>query len=147
MDHGHLGDGTFQSASIVGLDDATLFGRPELLEGKIEDSYAENSFIAVYDSKFSKLENPRIGAEFELNDHRGRTSGIARVTSSGLFGIPTLYTTYFRALQHIPNPRFTISYVLVEPKSALAKLGYRALTSDEFVQKSRISTSTRRASA
>jgi hypothetical protein len=59
----------------------------------------------------------RIGTEFELNDHRGVIVGIAKVASSGLFGVPTLYTTYNRALQYIPNTRFTISYILVEPKT------------------------------
>ena len=70
--------------------------------------------------------------------------GIARVASSGLFGVPTLYTTYNRALQYIPNTRFTISYLLVEPKSPadaaaikaqVAKAGYLALTKQEFIQK------------
>ena len=70
--------------------------------------------------------------------------GIARVASSGLFGIPTLYTTYNRAVQYIPSPRFTISYVLIEPKSAadipnikkqIQKLGYLAVTKEEFVQR------------
>jgi putative ABC transport system permease protein len=139
-----LPSGAYQAANVVGLDDATLLGRPELVEGRIEDIYAENSFFAVDDSEFEKLENPHVGSEFELNDHRGRIAGIAKVASSGLFGVPTLYTTYNRALQYIPNPRFTISYVLVEPKTAedvpeiqraVSALGYRALTSDEFVQK------------
>jgi hypothetical protein len=53
----------------------------------------------------------------ELNDHRGVIVGIAKAASSGLFGVPTLYTTYDRALQYLPNPRFTNSYVLVELKS------------------------------
>ena len=66
------------------------------------------------------------------------------MASSGLFGVPTLYTTYERALQYIPNPRFTISYVLVEPKSPadvahikqqVQALGYLALTKDEFMDK------------
>jgi putative ABC transport system permease protein len=136
-----LPSGAYQAANIVGLDDSTLLGRPELVEGKIDDIYAENSFIAIDDSEFQKLEHPHIGSTFELNNHAGRISGIAKVTSSGLFGVPTLYTTYNRALTYIPNPRFTISYVLVEPKSqddipaikaAVAKLGYRALTANEF---------------
>jgi putative ABC transport system permease protein len=138
-----LPSGAYQAANVIGLDDSTLLGRPELAAGKIEDIYAESGFIAVDDSEFVKLENPHVGSEFELNDHRGRIVGIAKVASSGLFGVPTLYTTYNRALQYIPNPRFTISYVLVEPKSPddipgikaeVAKLGYRALTRDEFVQ-------------
>jgi putative ABC transport system permease protein len=139
-----LQDGTFQAANVLGLDDTSLFGRPTLLSGKITDIFAENAFIAVQDSEFYKLGSPKIGAEFELNDHRGVIVGIAHVASSGLFGVPTLYTTYNRALQYIPNTRFTISYLLVEPKSPadvasikaqVAKTGYLALTKDEFTSK------------
>jgi putative ABC transport system permease protein len=68
--------------------------------------------------------------------------GVAKVSVSGLFGIPTLYTTYERAIQYIPNPRYTISYVLVEPKNPsdiagikkqVKALGYLALTKQEFM--------------
>jgi putative ABC transport system permease protein len=139
-----LRSGTYQSVSILGLDDATLFGRPELIAGDIHDIYAENAFIAVQDAEFAKLENPKVGTEFELNDHRGVIVGLAHVASSGLFGVPTLYTTYNRALQYLPNTRFTIAYILVEPKSPadvalikqrIAAAGYLALTKDEFIQK------------
>ncbi|MFI4889816.1 MAG: ABC transporter permease [Steroidobacterales bacterium] len=139
-----LHDGTFQAANVIGLDDTSLFGRPSLLQGKIEDIYGENAFVAIQDSEFYKMHNPVIGTEFQLNDHRGVIVGIARVASSGLFGVPTLYTTYNRALQYIPNTRFTISYILVEPKSAadvatiksrVAATGYVALTKDEFIAK------------
>jgi len=138
-----LRDGNYQTVTVVGLDDTSLYGRPELLEGKIQDIYAENGFIVVKDAEFSKLENPRVGSDFELNDHRGVIVGIAQVATSGLYGIPTLYTTYERAIQYIPNPRFTISYVLVEPKSPsdvplikrqVAALGYRARTKEEFMR-------------
>lgn len=139
-----LNDGTYQGVNVVGLDDTSLFGRPELLSGKIEEIFAENAFIAINDSEFRKLENPKIGTEFELNEHRGVIVGIGHVASSGLFGVPTLYTTYNRALQYIPNSRFTISYLLVESKTAadvplikqrVAAAGYLALTKDEFIQK------------
>ena len=139
-----LVDGTYQSVTVVGLDDTSLYGRPRLIQGKIEDLYGENAFIVVKDPEFPKLGNPRIGTEFELNDHRGVIVGIASVASSGLFGVPTLYTTYERALQYIPNPRFTISYVLVEPRSPadipyikqqVRALGYLALTKAEFMDK------------
>jgi putative ABC transport system permease protein len=139
-----LPSGLYQTATILGLDDTTLFGRPQLLQGRIEDIYAENSFIAVDDPEFSKLEYPKIGTRFELNDNRAIISGIAKVASPSLFGMPTLYTTYYRALQYVPNPRFTVSYVLVEPKSqadipgikdAVRRLGYLALTADEFIAK------------
>ncbi len=139
-----LEDGTYQSVSVVGLDDTSLFGRPEMSEGRIEDIYAENSFIVVQDSEFTKLQSPKVGTTFELNDHRGVIVGIAKVTTSSLFGVPTLYTTYNRAIQYIPNPRFTISYILIEPKNLsdipliqqqVQKLGYLALTREQFEQR------------
>jgi putative ABC transport system permease protein len=139
-----LRDGTYQAANIVGLDDTSLFGRPQVVTGNIEDIYGENAFIAIDDAEFYKLKSPGIGTEFELNDHRGVIVGIAHVASSSLFGIPTLYTTYNRALQYIPNSRFTMSYLLVEPKSPadvavikqrVAAAGYLAITREEFVSK------------
>ncbi len=136
-----LDSGTYQSVTVVGLDDTSLFGRPEIQQGNIQDIYADNAFVVVNDAEFSKLENPKIGTTFELNDHRGSIIGIARVAANGLNGVPTLYTTYSRAIEYIPTTRFTISYVLAQPKSAaavadikqqVAKLGYVALTKDEF---------------
>lgn len=137
-----LKSGNYQPVTVIGLDDTSLFGRPQLLEGKIEDIFAESGFIAVKDADFPKMENAGMGTEFQLNDYRGVITGIAQVASSGLFGVPTLYTTYYRALQYIPSPRFTISYVLVEPKTEqdipnikqqVKALGYLAVTKDEFV--------------
>jgi putative ABC transport system permease protein len=139
-----LRSGVYQAATVIGLDDASLFGRPELIEGRIEDIYVENAFIVVKDSEFPKLDNPKLGSEFEINDHKAVILGIAKVTSSGLFGIPTLYTTYKRAIQYIPSTRYTISYILIEPKSADAvqniklqvkNLGYEALTKGDFINK------------
>jgi len=139
-----LRSGAYQAVSVMGLDDSSLFGRPALLEGRIEDIYAENGFIVVKDAEFSKLESPALGTEFEINDNRAVIVGIARVSLGGLFGVPTLYTTYKRAIQYLPTSRFTMAYVLAEPKSAsdlprikseVARLGYLALTEDEFVQK------------
>jgi putative ABC transport system permease protein len=139
-----LKDGTYQAATVVGLDDSTLFGRPEIIEGRIEDIFGENAFIMVEDAEVQKLQNPQIGTEFEINDNRGRIVGLAKAASSGLFGIPTLYTTFSRAVTYIPTMRFNISFVLVEPKQAsdvprieeeVAKLGYEALTEDELMKK------------
>jgi len=136
-----LHDGTYQPVTVIGLDDASLFGRPKLLQGNIEDIFAENGFIVVHDEEFAKLGNPKLGTEFEINDHRGVIVGIAKVPSGGLFGVPTLSTTYNLAIQYIPSTRFTLSYILVEPKSnvdirqikeQVALLGYRAFTRGEF---------------
>jgi putative ABC transport system permease protein len=139
-----LQDGTYQGVSVIGLDDSSLFGRPELIEGNIEDIYAENGFVFVQDAESPKLENPKMGTTFEINDNRGVIVGIAKVKASGLFGIPTLYTTFSRAIQYIPSLRSTVSYILIEPtsvdaipgiKSEVAKLGYVAVTEDEFIDR------------
>src|ERR1039458_1878705 len=136
-----LTTGTYQSVNVIGLDDSSLFGRPELEQGNIQDIYADNSFLVVDDAEFSKLGNPKIGTSFELNDHRGVIVGIARVAANGLNGVPTLYTTYNRATEYLPTTRFRISYILVQPKSdaavtgikqQVAKLGYVGFTKDEF---------------
>ena len=140
----HLPDGTYQAVTVIGLDDNSLFGRPALIDGRIEDIYAENGFFLVKDEEVPKLKNPGMGSEFEINDHRCRIVGIAKVPSSGLFGLPTLYTTYSRAIQYVPTMRYTISFVLVEPGSAaavallkaeMARLGYDALTEQEFIDR------------
>jgi len=136
-----LVDGTYQGVTVIGLDDSSLFGRPQLEVGNIKDIYADNTFIVVRDAEFEKLKKPKIGTSFELNDHRGTIVGIAKVAANGLNGVPTLYTTYNRAIEYLPTTRFTISYILVQPKNDAAiadikkqvsKLGYVALTKDEF---------------
>jgi putative ABC transport system permease protein len=139
-----LRDGTYQAVTVIGLDDTSLYGRPKMKAGRIEDIYAENGFIGIDDAEYAKLHSPALGADFELNDHRGVIVGIATVSSSGLFGTPTLYTTYKRAIQYVPPTRYTTSYILVEPKSpadvahikaAVASLGYVAFTKAEFMRR------------
>lgn len=142
-----LKSGVYQPVTVLGLDDTSLLGRPELVEGRIEDIYAENGFVVVKDEELPKLENPKLGTEFELNDNRGVIVGMAKVPASGLFGMPTLYTTFSRASQYIPSMRYTTSFVLVEPASPaaiphiqeeIARLGYTSATNEGFVD--RIST-------
>jgi putative ABC transport system permease protein len=136
-----LHDGTYQAVTVLGLADASLVGRPQLIEGHIEDIFAENGFIAVKDEEFHKLGNPKLGTEFELNDHRGVFVGIATVPTGARYGTPTLYTTYNRAIQYILSMRFTSSYILIEPKSEsdiasikqqISQLGYLALTNKKL---------------
>jgi putative ABC transport system permease protein len=138
-----LPNGVYQNVNIVGLDDTSLFGRPVIVEGNLYDIYSEDAFIVVKDAEYRKLGSPKIGATFEINDHRGVIVAIARSIIPGLFGSPTLYTTYTRAVQYLPTTRFTISYILVilkdlsyltRVKQEVSKIGYRALTQDEFVE-------------
>lgn len=139
-----LNDGTYQSVSVIGLDDATLLGRPELIEGNIGNIYDNDAYIVIKDTEYYKLHNPKIGTTFEINDHRGVIVGIGKLPSSSLFGTPVLYTTYSRAATALPQSRKIITYILVEPKTEkdvvaikdeVKKLGYIAFTKDEFLRK------------
>ncbi|MFI4955810.1 MAG: ABC transporter permease [Gammaproteobacteria bacterium] len=141
-----LSDGRYQAVNIRGLDDATLFGRPQMLSGDIINIYNDDAYIAIKDSEFEKLDNAKVGTTFEVNDHRGVIVGIGKALVGGLFGTPTLYTTYRRAIAVLPHTRFTLSFILVEPKSEadvkyiqkeVKKLNYVALTKDEFFNKNR----------
>jgi putative ABC transport system permease protein len=42
-----LHSGAYQAVNIVGLDDSSLLGRPQLVSGNIQDIFAENAFIAI----------------------------------------------------------------------------------------------------
>jgi putative ABC transport system permease protein len=137
----HLPDGQYVPVTVIGLDDTSLLGRPDVIDGNIEDIYADDGVVVVKDSDYAKLGSPKRGAVFELNDRRARVIGIATVPESGLFGLPTLYTTYHRASEYVPSARYTLSYVLVEPVDASAipaievavgKLGYVARTEHQF---------------
>ncbi|MGC8504623.1 MAG: ABC transporter permease [Acidithiobacillus sp.] len=137
-----LNDGTYQSATIIGLDDASLFGRPAIISGNILDIYKNNAFIMVKDANYAKLDSPKIGTSFEINDHRAVVVALAHTSVPGLFGLPTLYTTYNRATQDLPSTRYLISYILVQPKSTqdiaaierqVWNLGYLALTDQQFI--------------
>jgi putative ABC transport system permease protein len=139
-----LSDGRYQSTNIIGVDDATLLGRPNMLAGNVVDIYNDDAYIAIKDSEFSKLDGATIGTVFEVNDHRGVIIGVGEALMSGLFGTPTLYTTYNRAISDLPTTRFTITYVLVEPKDLadvqyikdkVKEFGYLALTQQEFITK------------
>ncbi|MGK4422667.1 hypothetical protein ACSLVQ_30890, partial [Klebsiella pneumoniae] len=55
-----LRDGSYRAVSIIGLDDTSLFGRPPLLQGNIDDIYAENGFIVVKDTEYHKLGSPLV---------------------------------------------------------------------------------------
>jgi len=136
-----LPDGTYQSANIIGLDDTTLFGRPPIIKGDLKKIYNSDAFIGVKNSDYRKLGSPGIGSVLSINDHRAVIVALAKPASGGLFGMPTLYTTYTRATQDLPQTRYSMSYILLNPKSnadipyiqeQVKKLGYKALTQKQF---------------
>ena len=53
-----LHDGFYQPATVIGLDDSSLVGRPELIQGNIDDIFADNGFIVVQDSEYYQAAKP-----------------------------------------------------------------------------------------
>lgn len=136
-----LPDGTYQGANIIGLDDTTLFGRPPIIKGDLNKIYNSDAFIGVVDADYRRLGSPGIGSVLSINDHRAVIVALAKPASGGLFGTPTLYTTYTRATQYLPRTRYSMSYILLNPKNdsdipyiqeQVKKLGYKALTQKQF---------------
>lgn len=141
-----LTTGAYQATTIIGVDDATLLGRPKLIDGNINALFNDDAYIVIKDSEYYKLNNPKIGQTFEVNDHRGVVIGRGKALVNGLFGTPTIYTTYLRAISDLPPTRFTLSYILLEPKTPqdipfiqeeVKKIGYSALTQQQFINKNK----------
>ena len=63
-----LRSGIYQSVTVLCLDDTSLLGQPELLEGNIEDIFAENGFIVVKDAEIEKLEKQISIAQGKLSN-------------------------------------------------------------------------------
>jgi putative ABC transport system permease protein len=117
-----LEDGSFQSLQLVGLDAATLMGRPpEMTSGSLEELRLPNAVIVdqVAVEKFrQKGLVLTIGTVFEMNDVQARVVGIAK-TARSFLGQPYVYTTYDRALEYTPGQRKRLSYVLAGPAPGL----------------------------
>ena len=47
-----LTDGTYQGVTIIGLDDTSLLGRPQMLQGDIHDVFADDAVIVIADSDY-----------------------------------------------------------------------------------------------
>ena len=144
LQRARLADGNYEQISLVGLDTATLIGRPqEIFKGRIEDLRAPDTVVidqwAV--ERLGGSDKIKVGTEFEINDRLARVVGIAK-TQKSFQNVPYVYTTYDRALAYTPQERRKLSYVLAKPiegitPEALARriqneTGLGAFTADEF---------------
>lgn len=122
-----LRDGRFQSAFLIGLDDATLIGGPSaMVKGKLADLDRPDGVIVNADGANGLLARPNpvdgrppiplaIGDVFEMNDRRAFVVGIS-AGGQNENGQPTVYTTYRRALTYAPSQRKMLSFILVKAK-------------------------------
>ena len=139
-------DGKFRAVVLLGLEDASLTGAPELrkmLLGSI-DSLREPDAVLIdltgYHFFFPR-QPLELGKTFEFNDHRARVVGI--VDASPPFQtFPVFYTRYSQALNFVGRERKLLSFVLVKKVSGVSTkelarriqsaTGLKAVTGHEF---------------
>jgi putative ABC transport system permease protein len=118
-----LADGKFKPVQLVGLDGATMVGRPAVMvKGRIEDLRLPNS-VVIDELAIKRLSvgRPRpigVGDTFEINDKEARIVGICESEMS-FFGYPYVFTTYDQALGFAPKQRKMLSYILAHPADGL----------------------------
>jgi putative ABC transport system permease protein len=151
-----LANGTFQSVSVLGIDDATLLGGPAVMvEGRLEDLRRTDGVIVDEVAARTRLAKPssapnmppeplRIGDTLEINDRRATVVGLCRTTRS-FQSQPVIYTTFTRATSFAPRERKLLSFVLVgvapgHDEAAVAerieqRTGLQAVRREEFMWK------------
>lgn len=145
-----LPSGAFQSVLLIGVDDATLIGAPERIEGRsalilrqadtaIVDHTSAHSLLRIPVERRQRtpgyqrldLGGPKRalgpGDELLINDHRVLVAALADLGSRFL-SKPIVYTTYSRAVAIHPKERNLLSFVLVkagrgvDPRSLCEKI-------------------------
>ena len=109
-----LGDGKYQQAIVLGIDDATMVGAPQkIVLGSLADLRQPDAVIMDENGyKYLWPHEPlRIGRLLEMNDHRAVLVGICR-SSRTFQTFPILYTRYSLALEFIPQERRVMPFVL-----------------------------------
>lgn len=150
--------GARQMCDVVGVDDASLIGAPpRMVQGTVEALRQPDAIIIETRGAAKRLAQPvdpadpngptrplAVGEELELNEKRAVVVGVAE-TKPTFQAVPTVYTTYSRAIRFAPPNRRTLSMVLVKagPGVDIKELQARiaretdltVLTPDEFAWK------------
>jgi putative ABC transport system permease protein len=136
----HLPDGNFTGVRLYGLDNSTFFGRPKMISGSSE-LLTQDEAVIIGRAESEKLNSPKPGQTFEMNDTQARVVGIADVPRD-FFSYPAVYAAYDRALQYAPSQRKQLNYVLAAPadgqsaesvaKQIAATTGLAAYTENQF---------------
>ncbi|MCE9624709.1 MAG: ABC transporter permease, partial [Deltaproteobacteria bacterium] len=108
-----LASGDYKQIVLLGLDTATLVGRPsEMISGNINDIRLPDAVLI--DDLAAQRFKLKVGDRMELNDKEARVVGIFRAERN-FTGLPYFMTTFDRAVQYIPPQRKVVSYVLAAP--------------------------------
>ena len=122
-----LPSGSRQLCDVVGVDDASLIGAPaSMVQGDISVLRKPDTIIIETRGARGRLSQPidpadpqgpkrpiELGEELELNERRAVIGGIAE-TKPTFQAVPTIYTTYSRAIGFSPANRRTLSMILVK---------------------------------
>jgi putative ABC transport system permease protein len=121
----HRTDGTYQSCTVIGLDDETLMGGPpSMVTGSLWNLRKSGGVIVDATGAKGKLAHIlpggkrvplKVGDEMELNDNWSVVVGICRVTQTFQTN-PVIYTTYSSATSFAPSQRLLLSFVTVKAK-------------------------------
>ncbi|MBY0405563.1 MAG: ABC transporter permease, partial [Cyanobacteria bacterium] len=139
-----LSTGQSENVYMLGVDGQSLVGLPQhVVEGNLKDLNTPDA-VAIDKAGLKKLNNPKLGDTFEINDLRARVVAIVDVPE-GFQLLPYVFTTYDRAKLYSPPERKQLSFVLAKPKPGItieelsrriqAKTGLTAMTEDQFIQK------------
>jgi putative ABC transport system permease protein len=141
-----LEDGNFQQIMLLGLDDDTFVGAPQMVEGTLDDLRRPDAVI-MDERGYRYLwpgEGYQMGKTFEMNDRRAVLVGICKASRT-FQTFPIVYARYSQATQYVPHERKLMSFVLAQPapgenvQEVCSRIhdqtGLQALTREEFVWK------------
>jgi len=115
--------GKYNVAEVYGIDEQSLVGMPELLEGNVDDLYREGAVIIDSNSAENLLattlpdgkKNPlKIGDEIEINDARAVIVGIGK-TTPGFFPQPIIFAINSQVEQFSGSNR--IQYIAAKARN------------------------------
>lgn len=141
-----LENGNFQQIMLLGLDDDTFVGAPELSVGSLADLRRPDAVI-MDERGYRYLwpnEEYELGKTFEMNDRRAVLVGVCKASRT-FQTFPIVYARYSQATQYVPRERKLMSFVLAQPepganahevcKQIHAQTGLQALTREDFIWK------------
>lgn len=116
--------GRFQVCHLYGIDDATLIGAPEMVEGDVRylrregavivDVYAANGVLASTLSDGTKTPL-KIGDTFEINGRRAVVVGICKITQS-FYPQPTIFTSLSQFKRFVPGGNHLVGFIAARSK-------------------------------
>jgi putative ABC transport system permease protein len=143
LSRARLPDGQYQQVIMLGLDDASMVGAPEMVLGELEDLRQPDA-VVMDERGYRQLwpgEPYRTGKTFEMNDRRAVLVGVCKARQT-FQTFPIVYTRFSQATLFVPRERKLMSFVLAEPAPGVPveevcrrireQTGLKALTREQF---------------